>query len=55
MSSEMIGGIGLIGLLVLLILRVPVALAMLIVGVVGFAQVISWGFGSAQPPVRFMV
>ncbi|MFQ3789585.1 TRAP transporter large permease [Halomonas sp. A29] len=43
MSSEMIGGIGLIGLLVLLILRVPVALAMLIVGVVGFAQVISWG------------
>ncbi|WP_445000356.1 TRAP transporter large permease [Halomonas mongoliensis] len=46
MSSEMIGGIGLIGLLLLLlllVLRVPVALAMLIVGVVGFAQVISWG------------
>jgi len=42
MSSEMIGGIGLIGLLVLLVLRVPVALAMLTVGVVGFAQVISW-------------
>nr|WP_163501774.1 TRAP transporter large permease [Halomonas socia] len=43
MSSEMIGGLGLIGLLVLLVLRVPVALSMLIVGVVGFAQVISWG------------
>jgi len=43
MSSEFIGGIGLIGLLVLLVLRVPVALAMLIVGVVGFALVISWG------------
>lgn len=42
MSSELIGGLGLIGLLVLLVLRVPVALAMLMVGVVGFAQVISW-------------
>lgn len=42
MSSEMIGGIGLAVLLALLVLRVPVALAMLIVGVAGFAQVISW-------------
>ncbi|WP_136068566.1 TRAP transporter large permease [Modicisalibacter radicis] len=43
MGSEMIGGIGLALLLVLMMLRVPVALTMLIVGVVGFAQVINIG------------
>ncbi|GAA5174907.1 MULTISPECIES: TRAP transporter large permease [Halomonadaceae] len=43
MSSEMIGALGLGLLLVLMVLRVPVALCMLIVGVVGFSQVISWG------------
>ena len=42
MSSEMIGALGLGLLLVLMVLRVPVALCMLIVGVGGFAQVISW-------------
>jgi tripartite ATP-independent transporter DctM subunit len=39
----MIGGIGLALLLVLMMLRVPVALTMLIVGVVGFSQVINMG------------
>ncbi|WP_089796560.1 TRAP transporter large permease [Halomonas korlensis] len=48
MSSEMIGAIGLVLLLVLMVLRVPVALTMLIVGVVGFAQVISWSAAIAQ-------
>ncbi|QJQ95992.1 MULTISPECIES: TRAP transporter large permease [Halomonadaceae] len=48
MSSEMIGGLGLIGLLVLLVLRVPVALAMLLTGVVGFSQVISWSAAMAM-------
>ena len=43
MGSEMIGGIGLALLLVLMMLRVPVALTMLIVGVVGFSQVINMG------------
>lgn len=43
MGSETIGALGLGLLLVLMVLRVPVALTMLIVGVVGFAQVISWG------------
>ncbi|KXS38037.1 MAG: TRAP transporter large transmembrane protein [Halomonadaceae bacterium T82-2] len=43
MSSEMIGALGLGLLLVLMVLRVPVALCMLIVGVGGFSQVISWG------------
>ena len=43
MGSEMIGGIGLALLLVLMMLRVPVALSMLIVGVVGFSQVINMG------------
>ncbi|GAB2785938.1 TRAP transporter permease [Halomonas shantousis] len=42
MSSEVIGGAGLLLLLVLMVLRVPVALSMLAVGVVGFAQVITW-------------
>ncbi|SDL39754.1 TRAP transporter, DctM subunit [Modicisalibacter muralis] len=42
MSSELIGALGLGGLLVLMILRVPVALCMLIVGVVGFSRIISW-------------
>ncbi len=42
MGSEMIGVLGLGLLLVLMVLRVPVALTMLIVGVGGFAQVISW-------------
>src|SRR5690554_7742477 len=42
MGSEVIGALGIVGLLLLLVLRVPVALSMLIVGVVGFAQVISW-------------
>ena len=48
MGSEMIGAIGLGALLLLMVLRVPVALAMLVVGVVGFAQVISWGAAIAQ-------
>ncbi|MDR9440278.1 MAG: TRAP transporter large permease [Halomonas sp.] len=48
MGSEMIGAIGLGLLLVLMVLRVPVALTMLIVGVVGFAQVISWSAAIAQ-------
>lgn len=48
MGSEMIGAIGLGMLLVLMMLRVPVALTMLIVGVVGFAQVISWDAAIAQ-------
>lgn len=43
MGSETIGALGLGLLLVLMVLRVPVALTMLIVGVVGFAQIISWG------------
>lgn len=42
MSSELIGALGLGGLLVLMVLRVPVALCMLIVGVVGFSLIISW-------------
>ena len=42
MGSEMIGALGLGGLLLLMILRVPVALTMLLVGVIGFAYVISW-------------
>ncbi|MBB3139618.1 TRAP transporter large permease [Halomonas organivorans] len=48
MASEMIGTLGLGGLLVLMILRVPVALTMLVVGVVGFAQVISWDAAISQ-------
>lgn len=48
MGSEAIGAIGLGLLLVLMILRVPVALTMLIVGVVGFAQIISWDAAIAQ-------
>ena len=48
MGSEAIGAIGLGLLLVLMILRVPVALTMLIVGVVGFAQIISWDAAVAQ-------
>ncbi|MCK2183926.1 TRAP transporter large permease [Halomonas getboli] len=48
MASEMIGALGLGALLILMILRVPVALTMLIVGVVGFAQVISWDAAIAQ-------
>jgi len=43
MGSEMIGGIGLALLLVLMLLRVPVALSMLIVGIVGFSQIINVG------------
>lgn len=42
MGSEVIGLYGLAGLITLLVLRVPVALAMMVVGVVGFAQIISW-------------
>lgn len=48
MASETIGALGLGALLILMVLRVPVALAMLIVGVVGFAQVISWGAAISQ-------
>ncbi|WP_163558466.1 TRAP transporter large permease [Halomonas sp. NO4] len=48
MASEMIGAIGLALLLVLMVLRVPVALTMLVVGVVGFAQIISWDAAIAQ-------
>lgn len=43
MGSEMIGAVGLGCLLLLMVLRVPVALTMLLVGIVGFSQVISWG------------
>lgn len=42
MSSEFIGGLGLICLLVLMVLRVPIALSMLAVGVLGFFTVTSW-------------
>ncbi|RUR35655.1 TRAP transporter large permease [Vreelandella populi] len=48
MGSEMIGAIGLGLLLVLMVLRVPVALTMLLIGVGGFAWVISWGAAIAQ-------
>lgn len=48
MGSEAIGAIGLGCLLVLMILRVPVALTMLVVGVVGFASIISWSAAIAQ-------
>ena len=48
MGSEMIGALGLGALLILMILRVPVALTMLVVGVVGFAQVISWDAAISQ-------
>ncbi|WP_133483232.1 MULTISPECIES: TRAP transporter large permease [Halomonas] len=48
MSSEMIGAIGLALLLVLMVIRVPVALTMLVVGVAGFAQIISWDAAIAQ-------
>ncbi|WP_144981017.1 TRAP transporter large permease [Halomonas sp. C22] len=48
MGSEAIGAIGLGCLLVLMILRVPVALTMLVVGVVGFASIISWDAAIAQ-------
>lgn len=48
MASEIIGAIGLGALLILMILRVPVALTMLIVGVVGFAQVTTWDAAIAQ-------
>ncbi|GEN22790.1 C4-dicarboxylate ABC transporter permease [Halomonas cupida] len=43
MATEMIGAIGLASLLVLMVIRVPVALAMLLVGVGGFSQIIGWG------------
>ena len=43
MATETIGGFGLLLLLVLMILRVPVALAMLLVGVGGFASIIDLG------------
>ena len=39
MSPEMIGAIGLICMIVLVVVRVPVALAMLVVGLVGFGTV----------------
>ncbi|TDO07691.1 tripartite ATP-independent transporter DctM subunit [Halomonas ventosae] len=48
LSSEMIGAIGLALLLVLMVIRVPVALTMLVVGVAGFAQIISWDAAIAQ-------
>lgn len=48
MASETIGALGLGALLILMVLRVPVALTMLIVGVVGFAQVISWDAAISQ-------
>lgn len=48
MGSEAIGAIGLGCLLVLMILRVPVALTMLVVGVGGFAYIISWDAAIAQ-------
>lgn len=43
MGSELIGGLGLLALLVLMVLRVPIALSMLAVGVVGFSQITTWG------------
>lgn len=43
MANEMIGGIGLVSLLVLMLLRMPVALTMIVVGVVGFSQITSVG------------
>ncbi len=41
MSPEIIGAIGLIVMIVLVVVRVPVALAMLGVGLVGFGAVTS--------------
>lgn len=48
MGSETIGAIGLGLLLVLMVLRVPVALTMLIIGVGGFASIISLDAAIAQ-------
>ncbi|GAB2788613.1 TRAP transporter permease [Halomonas shantousis] len=48
MSSELLGGVGLLALLALMILRVPIALSMLTVGVVGFSQVTTWGAAVAM-------
>ncbi len=42
MSPEVIGIVGLVALVVLLMLRVPVGVAMIAVGVVGFAMIINW-------------
>lgn len=42
MSPEVIGILGLIALVGLLVLRVPVGVAMIAVGIVGFAMIINW-------------
>ncbi len=50
MSPEMIGFIGLAAMLVLVIIRVPVALAMLLVGVIGFGSIV--GVDAATQTVK---
>ncbi len=42
MSPEVIGILGLVALVGLLVLRVPVGVAMIAVGIVGFAMIINW-------------
>ena len=42
MSPEMVGILGIIAMVLLLFLRVPVAVAMIGVGLVGFAMIINW-------------
>lgn len=42
MSPEIVGILGMVALVVLLFMRVPVAIAMIAVGLVGFALIINW-------------
>jgi tripartite ATP-independent transporter DctM subunit len=48
MSPELIGIIGIVALLVLFILRVPVAVALIVVGTVGLALIRGWDTALAQ-------
>lgn len=48
MSPEVIGILGMIALVVLLLLRVPVAIAMIGVGLAGFALIINWNAALAR-------
>ena len=42
MSPELVGVLGMVALVVLLFMRVPVAIAMIAVGLGGFAAIINW-------------
>lgn len=42
MSPEMVGILGMVALVILLFMRVPVAIAMIAVGIAGFAAIINW-------------